>query len=373
MAYDSKREVAVLMGGANYIDSYNDTWEWDGDTWSSRSADLPHRRSQHAMVFDTARNRIVLFGGAGYNEAFGDTWEWDGASWTLIPARGPAPRREHSMAFDSLRNVVVLFGGWYNYTPHFGDTWEWDGSGWNMRSNTGPSERSGHAMCFDSHRGVTVLFGGRNYGDTWEWDGNLWRQRPVSGPSPRRNHLMAYDAARRVIVLVGGHANPIWYDRETWEFNGESGTWTLRTSQGPAFPYGAQLAYDSRRRVCVLFTGEHPNPPWSVHRVWVWNGIRWTPNANLSPLSEHGHTMVYHTTRDTVVLSGGGGGDHFWEIRLPDLGDGDCDGVVGVQDLLLVLTGWGQCADCCGDVAPFGGDGVVNIEDLLLVINNWSK
>lgn len=45
------------------------------------------------------------------------------------------------------------------------------------------------------------------------------------------------------------------------------------------------------------------------------------------------------------------------------------DGVVNVQDLLLVMSNWGTCAGSCpGDVT---GDGVVNVSDLLAVIAAW--
>jgi hypothetical protein len=54
-------------------------------------------------------------------------------------------------------------------------------------------------------------------------------------------------------------------------------------------------------------------------------------------------------------------------------GDLDGDGVVGVNDLLSLLAGWGPCPDppaaCPGDL---DGDGVVEIEDLLALLANWS-
>lgn len=40
-----------------------------------------------------------------------DTWEWDGQSWTQVEADGPSPRSDHVMAFDSIRNRTILFGG----------------------------------------------------------------------------------------------------------------------------------------------------------------------------------------------------------------------------------------------------------------------
>jgi hypothetical protein len=53
-------------------------------------------------------------------------------------------------------------------------------------------------------------------------------------------------------------------------------------------------------------------------------------------------------------------------------GDANHDGDVDVDDMLLVIQGWGTCAPpgfCkMGDVT---GDNRVNIDDLLLVIINW--
>jgi enediyne biosynthesis protein E4 len=57
-------------------------------------------------------------------------------------------------------------------------------------------------------------------------------------------------------------------------------------------------------------------------------------------------------------------------------GDVTLDGVVGIDDLLAVIAGWGPCpaapALCPADIAPTGGDGSVDISDLLDVITNWN-
>jgi hypothetical protein len=57
-------------------------------------------------------------------------------------------------------------------------------------------------------------------------------------------------------------------------------------------------------------------------------------------------------------------------------GDITGDGVVNVNDLLVVINAWGPCPappqSCPADIAPSpNGDGVVNVNDLLSVINNW--
>jgi hypothetical protein len=53
-------------------------------------------------------------------------------------------------------------------------------------------------------------------------------------------------------------------------------------------------------------------------------------------------------------------------------GDGNGDGVVDVDDLLMVINGWGECPKvdpCPGDL---NASGDVDVDDLLLVINNWT-
>jgi hypothetical protein len=44
------------------------------------------------------------------------------------------------------------------------------------------------------------------------------------------------------------------------------------------------------------------------------------------------------------------------------------DGVINVNDLLLVINQWGPCDQCVGDI---NNDGLVNHLDLLAVIESW--
>ena len=54
------------------------------------------------------------------------------------------------------------------------------------------------------------------------------------------------------------------------------------------------------------------------------------------------------------------------------LGDANCDGIVNLDDLTLVIINWlqstpaGENGDVVGSM-----DGFVNLDDLILVINNW--
>jgi hypothetical protein len=101
----------------------DDTWEWDGVTWSLRNpTSRPTGRIRHALAYDANHRRVVLFGGLRAPNYVGDTWEWDGATWRLqAVAAAPSARENHAMAHDAGRGQLVLFGGWDFQLR--GDTW----------------------------------------------------------------------------------------------------------------------------------------------------------------------------------------------------------------------------------------------------------
>lgn len=58
---------------------------------------------------------------------------------------------------------------------------------------------------------------------------------------------------------------------------------------------------------------------------------------------------------------------------MPCIGDVNGDGIIDVQDLMLIIGGWGGCPNgsmCIGDV---NGDGVVNLNDLLALMELWGE
>ena len=55
----------------------------------------------------------------------------------------------------------------------------------------------------------------------------------------------------------------------------------------------------------------------------------------------------------------------------PTPGDLDCDGRVGVTDLLALLVSWGPCDDCQECTADLNGDCIVGVSDLLILLMNW--
>jgi hypothetical protein len=83
--------------------------------------------------------------------------------------------------------------------------------------------------------------------------------------------------------------------------------------------------------------------------------IRWTMGTTDSAWTYSGWNID-----DIEILSSGGAGV---------VGDINCDGIINVTDILLVVGGWGPCNDhCAEDIIP---DGTINVLDLLHVIGNW--
>ncbi len=325
MAYDSTRARVVLFGGnITSIPFYSgQTWEWDGNAWLLRSAFGPSGRGYHKLAYDSSRGIIVLFGGYGLGGGptaapLGDTWEYNGTSWTLRSASSLGSRYGHAMTFDAARARVVLFGG-DNNSSVLGDTWEWDGTSWIQRLIAGPPARSGHAMGYDSVRGKAVLFGGNDrislLGDTWEYDGLTWVFRGASAPGRRHSHAMAYDSTRRITVLFGGANNASLGD--TWEWNGTS--WTPRFVTGPPRRDGHAMAFDPSRSRVIVFGGRSAITSIQyLNDMWEWDGATWsqvTPTGTLPP-PRAGHAMAYDTYRNRLVIFGGNNGANLgdtWE------------------------------------------------------------
>ena len=68
----------------------------DGVALGTRDIVGPGWRMEHAMA--TLGDKVVLFGGRASAGIVNDTWEWDGQTWTQRQVSGPAARWEVGMA-----------------------------------------------------------------------------------------------------------------------------------------------------------------------------------------------------------------------------------------------------------------------------------
>ncbi|MEP7323248.1 MAG: hypothetical protein ABI761_15085 [Saprospiraceae bacterium] len=83
--YDSKRGQFILFSGMSKSGRNRSTWAFNGSVWNRLSEQGPPARAMGYMAYDKKRDRVVMFGGRiTWPNDVNDTWEWDGTSWTEI-------------------------------------------------------------------------------------------------------------------------------------------------------------------------------------------------------------------------------------------------------------------------------------------------
>ena len=130
LAYDRTHQQIVMFGGrlgSNLPSS--ETWLLDASGWRAvamppDATPWPSARFGAAMAWDPARRRVVMVGGqSGILEQ--DTWEWDGRTWTQVPVFPPSPRTGGILVGTS--DGLVLTGGLPSYdfgdAAAFSDVW----------------------------------------------------------------------------------------------------------------------------------------------------------------------------------------------------------------------------------------------------------
>lgn len=213
--------------------------------------------------------RLVLFGGSNGNTKLNDTWSFDGTSWTQLPVTGGPIGGNGVMA--SLAHKVVWFSA--------GETWIFDGAAWTQVAGTGPGVRSQPSM--SSLGDKVVLFGGTTNGggtpnlkDTWTFDGTTWTQSAAMGPPQTTTGAMAPLGAD--LILHGGKGAGNFSQGDTWKFDGT--TWTKLADGADAFfPCASTLG-----NKFVMYRGA--NNAAAPNTTWTFDGTAWTKlNATLDP------------------------------------------------------------------------------------------
>lgn len=256
VAYDSRRGRVLAYGGycaCREADNgrFDDLLELRGDKWQTVGR-TGRPLTDAAMVYDRRRDRLVLFGGSdGLRQLSDETWEFDGTSWTRVSGPTPGRHREFAMAYDGHRNLTLLVTAPATAGAP-ADTWQYDGRQWTRLNVAGPAPSAIGAMAFDSTRGLVVMSAGGPAG-SWAWDGARWRQL-ADGPLEKRGTLAAaYDAARDRLVVFGGRAGPPLRDlNDTWEWDGQAWTRVDDVSKALIAKRLRTAVRDNQERLTIL-------------------------------------------------------------------------------------------------------------------------
>jgi hypothetical protein len=273
--YDTGRDRLVVYVANNHLNSLmpyvSELWEWDGGLWQLRSSGEIQSLRWPGMVYDSAREEVVLFGGlhpleTPYSEVTDDTWTWDGDTWTLAAEGGPPARSSHAMAYDPVRDRTVMFGGSVKEDyDEFEDTWEWDGQQWELISTEGPQERRGANMTYDAALNRVLLFGGvdtemsghTNFNDVWAWDGSSWTQLAFDfSPDERRATGFAHEAASGKTWLFAGAQGSVYYS-DLWSMDGRN--WMRLKGNTVLDRSGCVLADSPRPGELLMYGGNNPS------------------------------------------------------------------------------------------------------------------
>ena len=265
MCWDDAHGYVLMVGGANANVPINDTWSWNGTSWTRRvTANLPqqngnfNQRRQTAMTYHAPTNEVLLV-------CQGTTWTWTGSDWLSrgqVPA-GPFPNTgvPHDLALgrDPVRNQTLMFVGWRtapaSFPTYVGETWLWDGFSWSLRPTaTAAFPASAPSMTFDPAAGKLLMATTDSAGALswlWEWNGSNWNQRTYA-PSPAGQATLTTDVGHNQVVAFDGSLNPA--PNHTWSLaNGTCAQ--LATPTEPTHRLGTAMAFDPIRNRVVLFGG----------------------------------------------------------------------------------------------------------------------
>ena len=257
-----------MFGGSDGTGYLNDTWAFDGVTWTQVATDTPPpARAAAQMAYDSATQKVVLFGGYNGRNYLGDTWLWDGTTsqWTpATTAHHPKPVTG-PMLFRDPNGRVDLFGG---FDGHFYQLamWQWTGSDWRRLSPAAvPYARSSAAVATNPTIDQVVLFGGLadvNPNNTWTYDGRTWTLKsPVNQPLLVYAASAAFDPHINAVILFGGGSGGV-DQNTTWQWLAAAGDWRqVATTQSPPPREGAGMAYLPALRHVIVFGGQDSETP----------------------------------------------------------------------------------------------------------------
>jgi hypothetical protein len=100
----------------------------------------------------------------------------------------------------------------------------------------------------------------------------------------------------------------------------------------------------------------------------VWNSLGTFCSSHIT-----GTTFCENTPNDIFGPWHNHGGNEFLKECPVDCAKADlnCDGVVDVLDLLILLDNWGECKDCKTCDADLDDNCLVDVLDLLILLDNW--
>jgi hypothetical protein len=348
--YDSQRGRMVLFGGFDGSTS-NDAFELTlggSPQWNAivTTGGPPPSRAVAATLDDAPNDRMVVYGGVGGdgNAALHDTWSLALASgeWTALSPGGtePTPRDFPLGAYDRANRRLLIYGArdtTGGLVPDVACALSLDSPMQWSRLAPGAPARDRASGVYDHLGNRLVVFGGTDAAgaraDVWELAlaSGRWSQWTVAGtpPSARAGQSTIDDPIHNRMVIFGGDDGVI-FNNEVWALSlGGSPTWTQIVPVSPSggetpsgFPTptprsGHSAIYDSRRDRMVVYGGTSLlGNPLSDAWSFDFSSSHWTQlDPGIGPGQRSRHAAVYDDGGDRMLLfSGQGSPNDVWEL-----------------------------------------------------------
>lgn len=139
-------------------------------------------------------------------------------------------------------------------------------------------------------------------GYSHEWDGTSWYRVPDAGARPGFCYFEAGDG--RLVTLIQSY----WGTGPVFEMSERIGhEWQPKfVAGGPMDRWGMAVAYDMQRGELVAFGGYDPGTAASFADTWTFDGTTWQQHIVPAPPARHFASATYDSTRQRVVMFGGG-------------------------------------------------------------------
>lgn|GEM_PF-1328650 len=359
LTYDPERDRVLLFGGdaTNHTD---DVWALTlsgAPSWIelSPAGPGPTNRLEHTALYEPQQDRLIVFGGLFHNDAWALSL---GApvAWSRLTAAGTPPEDTgHQAVHDPARNRLIAFGGtrfWFPFeTIHDRRATSNEVLALDLATSPVwhpltlmPQVRIGHGMVYDPVRDRMLMFGGRNLKGIPSYDENLWalplpdasRWTVMSSAGLRRErHGFVHDPLNDRLIGLGGMEVGGGCSRDVLlSHYPEPENWAIPLTGGEGFSpvpagglkEGHSAVYDPPRGRIVTFGGsEIQSLGCGPRDISLWtrvysNSLRtlsltgapeWgEPDTGSRPRPREGHSAVFDSDRDRMIIFGGEGDEH---------------------------------------------------------------
>lgn len=131
----------------------------------------------------------------------------------------------------------------------------------------------------------------------------IYSQVEIS-PCPRNQPVTAYHIKENKFFLFGGFCSTEKKRlSDLWKFDGKK--WeSIKTEKSPEARSGHSMIYDTFRESLVVFGGKN-NQGELLNDLWVWSGTSWTLLSNEGPSPRQSHRIVFNSDTGDIFLFGG--------------------------------------------------------------------